>query len=112
VPATATLPPSAPAPARRRWRPRQRRRFCRHRAKLFCAALLAAAPTAGADSGDGAYVGLVPVPDKLTLADVKDRVVKSFHKFQILDAGDDFVVGHYARNNHTLTLTVRSDAKT
>jgi hypothetical protein len=89
---------------------------------IFAAALLAvsiaprnapAAPAAPAPAGadDGAYVGLLPVPAKLTLAEVKDRVAQSFRKFQILDAGDDFVVGHHARGSHTLTLTVRFDTQ-
>jgi hypothetical protein len=76
---------------------------------FFCATL--AASDAPADAGDGVPCGKIPVPNKLTLPEIKDRVVKSFSKFQILDAGDDFVTGHYERGSHTLVLTVRFDTK-
>jgi hypothetical protein len=77
---------------------------------LFCAPRTSAADAVASD-GDGAYCGLVPVPDKLTLPEIKDRVVQSFRKFQILAAGNDFVVGYYERGYHKLTLTVRFDTK-
>jgi hypothetical protein len=71
------------------------------------------AANAGAAAGDGTPVGVVPVPGKLAVADVKACVARAFagRKYQIVKDGDGIMAGHYKRGAAFLTLTVRYNEK-
>lgn len=77
---------------------------------FFCAPSSQAADEA---AGDGTPVGVVPVPDGLSITDVKACVARAFisRKYQVRKSDNGLAIGYYERGPNVLTLTVRYDTK-
>ncbi|OAM91748.1 hypothetical protein OH491_25015 [Termitidicoccus mucosus] len=88
-------------------------RFTILAALLFAVFCVPALPAADEAASDGTPVGIIPVPDKLAIADVKACVSRAFinRKYQIQKSEQGLIVGYYERSPNVLTLTVRYDTK-